>query len=240
MVGRRRTPRPRRRGPSDLYRVGVAGTVARMIKVPDGTLRILVQGAAARAARATSWPPSRTSSRASRRSPTSSSRAPSSRRSRATSSDLQPDHRAGAVPARGAEDRGREPRRPGRARAHDRRRAADQDRGAPGAARGARPGQAAAAAARAAHARVGADLARDAHPVADPVRDGHRPARVLPAPAAQGDPGGAGRGGRAGGGGRASCASSSRRRSCPRGAARRPSASWRGSSGCRRRPPSTA
>jgi ATP-dependent Lon protease len=31
-------------GPADLYRVGVAGTVARMIKVPDGTLRILVQG----------------------------------------------------------------------------------------------------------------------------------------------------------------------------------------------------
>jgi ATP-dependent Lon protease len=31
-------------GPSDLYSVGVAGIVARMIKVPDGTLRILVQG----------------------------------------------------------------------------------------------------------------------------------------------------------------------------------------------------
>ncbi|MGZ5314915.1 MAG: endopeptidase La [Solirubrobacterales bacterium] len=31
-------------GPSDLHRVGVAGTVARMMKVPDGTLRILVQG----------------------------------------------------------------------------------------------------------------------------------------------------------------------------------------------------
>src|SRR5262245_36008612 len=31
-------------GPSDLYDVGVAGTVARMMKVPDGTLRILVQG----------------------------------------------------------------------------------------------------------------------------------------------------------------------------------------------------
>jgi ATP-dependent Lon protease len=31
-------------GAGDLYRVGVAGTVARMIKVPDGTLRILVQG----------------------------------------------------------------------------------------------------------------------------------------------------------------------------------------------------
>src|SRR5215213_1216664 len=31
-------------GPNDLYDVGVAGTVARMMKVPDGTLRILVQG----------------------------------------------------------------------------------------------------------------------------------------------------------------------------------------------------
>jgi ATP-dependent Lon protease len=30
--------------PGDLYGVGVAGTVARMMKVPDGTLRILVQG----------------------------------------------------------------------------------------------------------------------------------------------------------------------------------------------------
>jgi ATP-dependent Lon protease len=32
-------------GPEDLYRVGVAGVVARMLKVPDGTLRILVHGA---------------------------------------------------------------------------------------------------------------------------------------------------------------------------------------------------
>ncbi len=31
-------------GPDDLYNVGVAGVVARMLKVPDGTLRILVQG----------------------------------------------------------------------------------------------------------------------------------------------------------------------------------------------------
>jgi ATP-dependent Lon protease len=31
-------------GPDDLYRVGVAGAVARMLKMPDGTLRILVQG----------------------------------------------------------------------------------------------------------------------------------------------------------------------------------------------------
>ncbi|MFN2612481.1 MAG: endopeptidase La [Solirubrobacterales bacterium] len=32
-------------GPEDLYDVGVAGVVARMLKVPDGTIRILVQGA---------------------------------------------------------------------------------------------------------------------------------------------------------------------------------------------------
>ncbi len=32
-------------GPDDLYPVGVAGVVARMLKVPDGTLRILVHGA---------------------------------------------------------------------------------------------------------------------------------------------------------------------------------------------------
>jgi ATP-dependent Lon protease len=31
-------------GPGDLYEVGVVGAIARMIKVPDGTLRILVQG----------------------------------------------------------------------------------------------------------------------------------------------------------------------------------------------------
>jgi len=32
-------------GPGDLYTVGVVGVVARMLKVPDGTMRILVQGA---------------------------------------------------------------------------------------------------------------------------------------------------------------------------------------------------
>jgi ATP-dependent Lon protease len=32
-------------GPDELYRVGVVGSIARMMKVPDGTMRILVQGA---------------------------------------------------------------------------------------------------------------------------------------------------------------------------------------------------
>ena len=43
MVGSR-DPEVESPGPDQLYRVGVAGTVARMLKVPDGTLRILVQG----------------------------------------------------------------------------------------------------------------------------------------------------------------------------------------------------
>jgi ATP-dependent Lon protease len=32
-------------GPDDVYRVGVVGSIARMLKMPDGTMRILVQGA---------------------------------------------------------------------------------------------------------------------------------------------------------------------------------------------------
>jgi ATP-dependent Lon protease len=40
-----RKPELEQPGPDDLYSVGVAGVVARMLKVPDGTLRILVQGA---------------------------------------------------------------------------------------------------------------------------------------------------------------------------------------------------
>lgn len=31
--------------PEDLYDVGVLGVLARMIRVPDGTLRVLIQGA---------------------------------------------------------------------------------------------------------------------------------------------------------------------------------------------------
>jgi ATP-dependent Lon protease len=43
MVGSK-DPQAESPAPGQLYRVGVAGTVARMLKVPDGTLRILVQG----------------------------------------------------------------------------------------------------------------------------------------------------------------------------------------------------
>ncbi len=40
-----RKPELEEPGPEDLYEVGVVGVVARMLKVPDGTLRLLVQGA---------------------------------------------------------------------------------------------------------------------------------------------------------------------------------------------------
>ena len=53
-------------------------------------------------------------------------------------------------------------------------------------------------------------------PERGPVRDGQDPARVLPAPAAQGDPGGAGRGRRDAGRDRRAARSVSRRPSCPR------------------------
>jgi ATP-dependent Lon protease len=39
-----RNPDAETPGPDDLYSVGVLGVVARMIRVPDGTLRVLVQG----------------------------------------------------------------------------------------------------------------------------------------------------------------------------------------------------
>jgi ATP-dependent Lon protease len=45
MVASRLEDEEREPGPDDVYRVGVAGVVARMLKVPDGTLRILVHGA---------------------------------------------------------------------------------------------------------------------------------------------------------------------------------------------------
>ena len=81
---------------------------------------------------------------------------------------------------------------------------------------------------------------RDAHPVAGPVRDRQVPARVRPAPAAQGDPGGAGRERPRRGRGRGPARAARGRARCRTTCARPPSASSRGWRSCRRRPPSTA
>jgi ATP-dependent Lon protease len=48
-----RNPELETPGPDDVYDVGVLGVIARMLKVPDGTLRILVQGA--QRVRITQW-----------------------------------------------------------------------------------------------------------------------------------------------------------------------------------------
>ena len=119
-------------------------------------------------------------------------------------------------------------------------RAADLERGEAGAARGGRRRQAAAPPLGDPHPRARGGPPRHQDPVAGRVRDRQGPARVLPAPADEGDPGGARRGGRPGGrGGRA--ARADRGREAARGGARRrPSASSAGSRSCPPPPPSTA
>ena len=44
LVAGRDRPRSRRPTPEQIYDVGVLGTVARMVRLPDDTLRVLVQG----------------------------------------------------------------------------------------------------------------------------------------------------------------------------------------------------
>ena len=191
-----RDPENEQPGPDDLYRVGVAGIVARMLKMPDGTLRILVQGG--QRVRIDEFVsdgalPRRAHPRGARR-PRAIERAGGAQA--AHPADLLGHHRGPSLPAGGAAGRGRERRRPRGARPHDRGVAADQDRGQAGAARGTRRHQAAAAAVGDPRPRARGDGARLQDPVAGPVRDGQDPARVPAARAAEGDPAGARRGGR--------------------------------------------
>ena len=198
--------------PGDLYDVGVAGVIARMIKVPDGTLRILVQGG--QRVRINRWlselpwlvaeiePVPEIVGGVGGAHGADAQRA----------ADVLGDRRAGALPARGAPGRRRQRRRRERAEPPDRGRAAHQRRGQAGAARGGRRGQAAAPPHRAARARARGDLDRLEDPVPGSGRVRLHPARVLPAPAAQGDPGRAGGGGRVGGGGRGAARAARRAR----------------------------
>ena len=173
--------------------------VARMIKVPDGSLRILVQGnpaGPARRLRRRAALPGGADRRAARR-----HRA----QPRAGGTDPQRpahllgDRRADPLPARGAADGGRQHRRPGRARPPDRRRAADRHRGEAEAAGRGRRRQAPPPPLADPRPRARGGAARHPDPDPGPVGDRQGPARVLPAPAAESDPGGAGGGGRAAG-----------------------------------------
>ena len=138
---------------------------------------------------------------------------------------LQRDHRADPLPARGAPARRHQPRRPLGARPPDRRRAADLGRGEAGAARGARRRQEAPPPLGDPDPRARGGPPRHQDPVPGRVRDRQGPARVLPARADEGDPGGARRDRRPGRPRSTSSASGSRRRSCPRRPRRRPTAS---------------
>ena len=107
-------------GPDDVYRVGVAGTIARMLKMPDGTLRILVQGGQRvrhRRVRLRGALPGGAHPRgAGHRGAVVRARG-----AHAPHPDhLLEHHRGRSLSARGAADRGRQRRRPGGARPHDR------------------------------------------------------------------------------------------------------------------------
>ena len=227
-------------GPDDLYDVGVAGTVARMVKVPDGTLRILVHGAQrVRLTRFTQTEPYLVAEI--EEIPDVVEPSPELealfRNVQATFSQIieqvpyLPEELQLAVanledPAELAHMIA------GALRIKtEERQELLEERDLT---------QAPAPAVGAAGARAGADLDRVEDPVAGRVRDRQGPARVLPAPAAQGDPGGAGRGGRAG---RRDAGAARADRGGQPARARRappPSASCSASSACRRRPPSTA
>ena len=212
--------------PADLYEVGVVGVIARMMRAPDGTQRILVQ--CAQRVRITRWVREQPYLVAEVEDAPDVVVEPVDRADRARAQrpgDVRADRRGAALPARGAPGRRREHRRPGAALALHRRLAAAEDRGAPGAARGARRRPAAAADRRDPRAGARGRPDRVADPVAGPGRDRGPAARVLPAPAAQGDPGGAG-GARPGRGrGRRAARAARRRSSCPRRSASRSTAS---------------
>jgi Lon protease-like protein len=183
-----RQPEKEDPGPDDLYDVGVTGTVARMIKVPDGTLRILVQGGPR--VRLTGFVGTEPYLVARiEELPDVVDDTPEvealARNVQTTFSEIVqqvpylPEELQIAV-----------------ANVDDPVElswmiagAAGQDRGEAGAPVRAPPDQAAAPALGAPGPRVRADLDRLADPVAGPVGDGEGTARVLPAAAAEGDPG---------------------------------------------------
>ena len=229
-------------GRDDLYQVGTATHIHKMFKLPDGSLRLIVQGLARLRleeldlAEALPGGP-----RQHRRRGVERRRPARSRRPAAEHQDQLPEGRvAVAAPlgrpadARDEHHRARPARRLHRLEPHDhrhRRQAVGaRDPRRPHAARLAQPDPDQGA--RGARARL-----EDPEP--GPVRGRPQPARVLPARADEGDPEGAGRGRRAGEGDRGTPREDRRGGHAGGGEARRRCASSTGSRGCRWRPPST-
>ena len=207
-----------------------------MIRVPDGTLRVLVQGIRRmRLERRVLEEPYLLGEFVERPDVLAESREVEAL-TRNVQSLFARDHRPRPVPAGGAADRGRERRRPERALPSRRVDAAAEDR---------RRSRSCSSIVDVEERlrEVSLILNRELEvfelgtqdPVAGAVGAREGPARVLPAPADEGDPGGARRGRSRAGRDRRSCASGSRRCNCPRRWRRPPSASCHGSSGCRRR-----
>ena len=227
-------------GWDDLYSVGTVAVVHKMIKVPDGTLRILVQGLQ----RVRLVEPLQEEPYLLAELEELPDVVPGLARGRGADAEraaaVRPHHRDDAVSARGAPARGRQRRRSERALSPDRIHAPAEDRRAPGAARaGQRRG--AAAGDLADPQPRGRDVrARLEDPVAGRERDRQGPARVLPPAAAEGHPGRARRGRRAAG--RDQRAARPARGEEPAGARAEggPPRARRGSRSCRRRRPSTA
>ena len=99
-------------GPEDLYEYGVSGVVARMLKVPDGSLRILVQGA--QRIRVVEWLEGRPYPVARvEEVPDVVEEGPElTALMRNVQQTFSTHHRGGPVPPRGAADGGRQRRRP--------------------------------------------------------------------------------------------------------------------------------
>ena len=187
-------------GPDLLYPVGTVGLAHKMIKLPDGTMRILVQGLQrVRVKEYVSEEPYLVA-RTEKIEDVVTRVQGVGRPARQPAGRVQQDRRAGAVPARGARD-GRGQRRGARA-AHlpHRQHHAHQGRGQAGAARGERRRAAHAQAHRHPHARARRPGAGLQDPERRARRDRQEPARVLPAPAAARHPAGARRDRRAGSG----------------------------------------
>ena len=119
-------------GWDDLYEIGTAAIVQKLIRIPDGTLRVLVQGVRRiRLDRRVQDEPYLTGEFVEvpgRRRGVEGARGADAERPGA----LRPDHRGRPVPARGAPDRGSQRRRPERALAPDRLDDAPEDRGEAG------------------------------------------------------------------------------------------------------------
>ena len=228
-------------GEADLFEVGTAAVIMRMLKLPDGRIRILVQGLArARVQHISQMEPYLQAKIERIDEPHPEARSLEIEalvRSVKESMDRAVSARQGDL-RRGDGDR-REPGGSGAARrSRGEQPGAQAHRGAGGAGDD-RSGRAPEAGQRSAGARDPGAQPAAGDLLAGARRDRSQPARVLPPPAAQGDPGGARRGRGARRGDRRTIASRPTRSCSPRRRARSWSARSAVSSACTPRSPST-